>query len=67
MNTQKYARYFQLILYSSSNESYRSQVVRVYNSLNLQGECTLESFYMNFKRFKKQAAKLKIKEQQSAP
>jgi len=67
MNTQKYARYFQPILYGSSNESYRSQVVRVYNSLNLQGECTLESFYMNFKRFKKQAAKLKIKEQQKAP
>ena len=67
MSSPKYRDYFHSIIFGNSTEPYRSQVVRIYKSLNLQGECTLDSFYQNFKRFKKQAARLKIKEQQKAP
>jgi len=67
MSLPKYREYFEPIIFGKSTEPYRSQVARVYKSLNLKGECSFDSFYNNFKRFKKQAAKLSIKEQQTAP
>ena len=62
MNTQKYARYFEPILFGASNESYRSQVRRVYDVMNPPADCTFDNFYHRFKMYKSKKAKLKIKE-----